>query len=192
MGPLLAGLGVAGFVIGFALQSTLSNFAAGLMILIYRPYDVGDLVEVSGATGTVAEMSLVSTTIRTLDNQRIVVPNNKVWGDVIKNVTAEDLRRVDLVFGIGYGDDIGKAEGILKRIISEHELVLKEPAPVVAVHNLGDSSVDFVVRPWTKTENYWQVWWDLTRAVKERFDAESVSIPFPQRDIHLFNETPAP
>lgn len=185
LGPVLAGLGIAGFVMGFALQDSLSNFAAGTMILLYAPFDVGDAVEVAGVTGKVAGMSLVSTTILTFDNQRIVVPNGKIWGDVIKNITAESIRRVDMVFGIGYSDDIPRAESILARIVAEHPKVLDEPEPVVKLSNLGDSSVDFVVRPWCATEDYWDVRWDLTRQVKLAFDQAGVSIPFPQRDVHL-------
>lgn len=185
LGPMLAGLGVAGFIVGFALQDTLSNFASGAMILLYRPYDVDDFVEVSGATGLVKKMNLVSTTIATLDNQILVVPNNKIWGDVIKNVTSQKVRRVDMVFGISYRDDIPRTEEVLHEILAQHEYVLRSPEPMVRVHNLGDSSVDFVVRPWVRTEHYWDVYWDVTREVKMRFDREGISIPFPQRDVHM-------
>ncbi len=191
LGPVLAGLGVAGFIVGFALQDTLANFAAGLMILIYRPFDVDDLVEAAGQFGTVSAMSLVSTTLLTIDNQRLIVPNSQIWGGVIRNVTAQRLRRVDMVFGIGYSDDIPKAEGVLNRLVEEHPKVLDDPAPTVKVHQLGESSVDFVVRPWCKTDDYWDVHWDITRAVKMTFDAEGISIPFPQRDVHLFQEESA-
>lgn len=191
LGPLLAGLGIAGFVIGFALQDSLSNFASGMMILLYKPFDVGDLVEVSGGVfGTVSYMSLVNTTVLTVDNQTLVVPNNSIWQNVIKNVTAQNTRRIDLVFGIGYSDDIPTAEKILTEIVESHAAVLKDPEPMVRLHELGDSAVNFIVRPWVKTEDYWPVYWDITRAVKLRFDAEGVSIPFPQRDVHLFTETP--
>ncbi|MEJ2516168.1 MAG: mechanosensitive ion channel [Gammaproteobacteria bacterium] len=186
VGPVLAGLGVAGFVIGFALQDTLSNFASGLMILLYRPFDVGDVVETGGVFGKVKAMSLVNTTVLTFDNQTLVVPNSKIWGDVIKNVTAQTIRRVDLIFGIGYADDIPKAEAILEDIVRHHEKVLPDPEPVVKLHELGDSSVNFIMRPWVKREDYWDVYWDITREVKLRFDAEGVSIPFPQRDVHLY------
>ena len=186
LGPLLAGLGVAGFIVGFALQDSLSNFASGVMILIYRPYDVGDLIDVSGAYGKVHKMNIVSTTITTLDNQNIVVPNNKIWGDVIKNVTAQNIRRVDMVFGISYTDDIDKSEGVLMDILRSHPKVLDDPVPMVKLHTLGESSVDFITRPWTKVEDYWDVYWDITKAVKQRFDAEGISIPFPQRDVHLY------
>lgn len=186
LGPMLAGLGVAGFIVGFALQDTLGNFAAGAMILLYRPYDVDDVVEVAGASGLVKKMNLVSTTITTFDNQTLVVPNSKIWGDVIKNVTAQNTRRVDLQFGIGYGDDIEKAEHVLRDIISGHELVLKSPEPIIKLHTLGDSSVNFVARPWVNTSDYWNVYWDVTREVKMRFDREGISIPFPQRDVHIY------
>jgi len=187
IGPALAGLGVAGFIIGFALQDTLGNFAAGGMILIYRPYDVDDFVEVAGASGLVKKMSLVSTTITTFDNQTLVVPNSKIWGDVIKNVTAQRVRRVDMEFGIGYGDDVDKAERVLRDIVQEHELVLDTPEPTIRLHTLGDSSVNFIVRPWVRTADYWGVYWDITREVKVRFDREGITIPFPQRDVHLFS-----
>ncbi|MEP4148859.1 MAG: mechanosensitive ion channel family protein [Halioglobus sp.] len=188
LGPMLAGLGVAGFVVGFALQDTLGNFAAGGMILIYRPYDVDDFVEVAGASGLVKKMSLVSTTIATFDNQILVIPNSKIWGDVIKNVTAQKLRRVDLMFGIGYSDDIPHAERVLQQALEAHEKVLSKPNALIKVHELGDSSVNIVVRPWVKTEDYWDVYWDLTRDVKMRFDQEGISIPFPQRDVHFYRE----
>ena len=186
MGPMLAGLGIAGFVIGFALQDTLANFAAGVMILMYRPFDTRDLIECAGGVfGRVSHMNLVSTTILTLDNQTRVVPNGKIWGDVITNVTAQDVRRVDLVFGISYADDIPHAEQVLSSVLEENPKVLPEPKAVVKVHELGDSSVNFVVRPWAAREDYWDVYWDVTREVKLRFDREGISIPFPQRDVHV-------
>ena len=188
LAPMLAGLGVAGFIIGFALQDSLGNFAAGAMILIYRPYDVDDFVEVTGASGLVKKMNLVSTTIVTFDNQTLVVPNSRIWGDVIKNVTAQKVRRVDLVFGIGYDDDIEHAERVLHEIVLANEKVLKKPEPNIRLHTLADSSVNFVVRPWTKTDDYWDVYWEITREVKVRFDREGISIPFPQRDLHLYTE----
>lgn len=192
LGPLLAGLGIAGFIIGFALQDSLSNFASGMMILFYRPYDVGDVVELNGMAGKVELMSLVNTTIHTFDNQRIIMPNSMIWGGIIKNVTAQKIRRVDMVFGIAYSDDIEKAEAILKDIVTGHELVLGDPEPVIRLHELADSSVNFIVRPWTQTENYWLVYWDITRGVKLRFDREGISIPFPQRDVHLIQPPDQP
>ncbi|MDH3726819.1 MAG: mechanosensitive ion channel [Myxococcales bacterium] len=188
VGPLLAGLGIAGFIIGFALQDTLSNFASGLMILVYRPFDVGDVVEAGGVTGKVHQMNLVSTMVLTFDNQLLIVPNKQVWGGIIRNVTHQDKRRVDMTFGIGYSDDIPKAEKVLTEIVTNHEKVLKDPEPVVRLHQLGDSSVNFVVRPWSKTNEYWDVYWDVTREVKRRFDEEGISIPFPQRDVHVYHE----
>jgi small conductance mechanosensitive channel len=192
VGPLLAGLGIAGFIVGFALQDTLGNFASGMLILFYRPYDVGDFIETNGVLGKVSRMSLVNTTVLTIDNQTLVLPNSKIWGDVIKNVTAQRQRRVDMVFSIGYADDIARAEEVLSEIVSSHEKVLDDPAPVVRLHTLNESSVDFVVRPWVMTEDYWDVYWDITRAVKIRFDESDISIPFPQRDIHIYATENAP
>ncbi len=186
--PLLAGLGIAGFVVGFALQDTLSNFASGIMILVYRPYDVGDAIEAGGVIGSVSKMNLVSTMILTFDNQLLVVPNNKIWGDVIRNITNQEMRRVDMTFGIGYSDDIAEAERVLTEIVTNHEKTLEDPAPVIRLHELGDSSINFVVRPWSKTNDYWDVYWDVTREVKRRFDAEGISIPFPQRDVHVYHD----
>jgi small conductance mechanosensitive channel len=188
IGPMLAGLGIAGFVLGFALQDTLSNFAAGLMIMAYRPFDVGDVVSAAGVQGKVDSVSLVSTVITTLDNQVLILPNNKVWGDVINNVTAQATRRVDLVFGIGYGDDAEKAQRIMLEVLADNEMVLDDPEPVVRLHELADSSVNFVCRPWCRTDDYWEVYWDVTETVKQRFDAEGVSIPFPQRDVHIYRQ----
>jgi hypothetical protein len=168
--PLFALVGGASFIIAFALQETLGNLAAGLMIMINRPFDEGDYVLVAGLGGTVKHVSVVSTTVTTPDNQVIVIPNSKVWGDVITNVTASDTRRVDLVFGIGYGDSIEQAQKVLEEVVAHHPLVLKDPAPVIRVNELADSSVNFIVRPWTKTGDYWTVYWDLQRAVKEAFD----------------------
>ena len=191
VGPLLAGLGIAGFIVGFALQDTLGNFASGMMILFYRPYDVGDFIETNGVLGKVSHMSLVNTTVLTIDNQTLVLPNSKIWGEVIKNVTAQLERRVDMVFGIGYADDISRAEKVLNEILQSHSKVLQDPEPIVRLHTLNESSVDFVVRPWVKTEDYWDVYWDITRAVKMRFDEEGISIPFPQRDIHIYSRDKA-
>jgi len=185
IGPLLAVIGAAGFVVAFALQNTLSNFASGLMIMFYRPFDIGDVVNVAGVIGKVNTMSLVNTTITTGDNQVMVVPNNAIWGGTITNITGSEERRVDLIFGISYGDDIGHAQRILEAIVDDHPLVLKEPEAVIRVGALGESSVNFICRPWVKTADYWTVYWDITREVKERFDREGISIPFPQRDVHI-------
>ncbi len=187
LGPLLAGLGIAGFIVGFALQDTLSNFASGMMILMYRPFDVGDFVTAGGVTGRVDRMSLVNTTFTTLDNQVMVVPNNLIWQSVITNVTAQTTRRVDLTFGIAYSDDFATVERVLWEILDGYDKILPEPKPLVKLHELGESSVNVIVRPWVKTEDYWETYWDLTRAVKERFDAEGITIPFPQRDVHMMS-----
>ncbi|PST94098.1 mechanosensitive ion channel family protein [Photobacterium iliopiscarium] len=185
LAPILTGFGVAGIIVGFALQDTLSNFASGMMLLIYRPFDVGDLVEAGSITGKVSHMSLVNTTIKTFSNEIIIVPNSKIWGDIIKNVTHEKVRRIDMVFGIGYSDDIEKTERVLQEIVESHPSVLRSPEPNIKLHTLNSSSVDFIVRPWVKTDDYWDVYWDITREVKMRFDREGISIPFPQQDVHL-------
>jgi small conductance mechanosensitive channel len=185
LGPVLAGVGIIGFVVGFALQDTLGNFAAGIMILLYRPFDVGDLIEGAGTLGTVVDLTLVSTTLNTLDNQKVIVPNGAIWGGTITNVTARKTRRVDLVVGIGYGDDIEKAKAAIEDVLASQELVLADPAPDVAVHGLGESSVDLRVRPWCNTGDYWQVASDTLMLVKQRLDKEGITIPFPQRDLHM-------
>ncbi|MHC5063689.1 MAG: mechanosensitive ion channel family protein [Planctomycetota bacterium] len=185
IGPLLAAMGALGFIIAFALQGTLSNFAAGIMILLYRPFELGDVVSVAGETGKVTAMNLVSTTINTADNQSIVVPNGSIWGGVITNITGNDTRRVDLIFGCGYGDDLAKVQKTLEEVVAAHPAVLADPATNIQVHELADSSVNFIVRPWAKTEDYWAVYWDLQRQVKDRFDKEGISIPFPQQDVYM-------
>jgi small conductance mechanosensitive channel len=186
--PILAAMGATGLVVGLALQNSLSNVASGVMILINRPFDVGDIVTAGGVTGTVHQMNLVSTTFRTFDNQTIHLPNNEIWNGVITNVTANDTRRVDLEFGIGYDDDFDQAEQIIKNVVEANELVLDDPAPVVMTHALADSSVNIVCRPWTRTSDWWQVKTEITREVKRRFDAAGISIPFPQRDIHVYHQ----
>lgn len=185
IGPLVAAIGAAGLVIGLAMQGTLSNFASGILILIYRPFDVGDVINAGGVLGTVEAMTLVSTRMLTFDNQVQFVPNNSIWNGVITNVTGSVTRRVDMKFAIGHRADLARAQSIIESIVSSHPKVLKDPAPTIKLHELADSSVNFIVRPWSKTGDYWDVYWDVTRAVKERFDAEGVQIPFPQRDLHL-------
>ncbi len=186
IGPLLAAVGAAGFIVAFALQDTLSNFASGLLILGYRPFDVGDSIEAGGVSGTVQSVSLFSTHISTPDNKKMIVPNNDIWKGTITNATASQTRRVDLVFGIGYEDDIDKAKDILEFLVRQHERVLDDPVPLIRVHELADSSVNFICRPWVKSEDYWSVYWDLTRSVKDEFDRQGISFPFPQRDVHLY------
>jgi small conductance mechanosensitive channel len=187
IGPLLAVIGATGFVVALALQNSLGNFASGMLIMMFRPFDVGDAVEVAGVAGKIEAVSLLSTQMKTFDNKAVAIPNNEVWGGVITNITATGQRRVDMQFGIGYDDDIDKAQKILEDIISNHELVLKDPEPVIRLHELGESSVNFIVRPWAKSGDVWTVFWDVTREVKKRFDHEGISIPFPQRDVHIYN-----
>ena len=187
----IAILGAAGLAVGFALQGSLGNFASGVMLIIFRPFKVGDYVEAGGQAGSVEEIAIFTTVLKTPDNRRVIVPNGQVTGGSIINYSAMDTRRVDLVFGIGYGDDIKKAKQTLERILSEDNRILKEPAPVVAVLELADSSVNFVVRPWVKTSDYWGVHFDLTEKVKLTFDEMGISIPFPQRDVHLHQVTAA-
>jgi small conductance mechanosensitive channel len=186
IGPVLALIGAAGLVIGLALQGTLSNFASGMLILIYRPYDMGDAITVSDVSGSVSGMNLLSTTIKTFDNQLITIPNNNVWNGAIINITGSDMRRVDMVFGIGYEDDFGKAQEILHSILAQHPKVLDTPEPTIRLHELGDSSVNLICRPWAKTEDYWGVYWDVMESVKREFDKQGISIPFPQRDVHFY------
>ncbi len=182
---LIAVFGAAGLAVGLALQGTLSNFAAGVMLLIFRPIRVGDFVEVAGEAGTVTEISIFSTLLDTGDNIRINIPNAQVYGGTIKNYSFNDRRRIDLVMGIGYGDDIGTAISIIERVLRDDDRTLSDPAPTVAVAELADSSVNLVVRPWCQKADYWGLRWDLTRRLKEELEAGGCSIPFPQRDLHV-------
>ncbi len=182
---LIAVLGAAGLAVGLALQGTLSNFAAGVMLLIFRPIRLGDFVEVAGQAGTVTEISIFSTLLNTGDNVRITIPNAQVYGDTVKNYSFNDTRRIDLIMGIGYGDNIGTAVSIIERVISSDERTLRDPAPTVAVAELADSSVNLVVRPWCKKEDYWGLRCDLTRKLKEELEAGGCNIPFPQTDVHI-------
>jgi small conductance mechanosensitive channel len=174
--------------IGLALQGTLSNVASGVMLLTLRPFKLGDFIVAGGTSGVVDEISVFTTTLHTPDNVFTMVPNSSIWGSEIKNFSRNATRRNDMVFGIGYSDDIDKAMDVLNRILEEDERVLKDPAPTVAVSELGDSSVDFVVRPWCTREDYWALRFDITKKVKQTFDNEGISIPFPQRDVHLFEQ----
>lgn len=187
---LVALLGAAGLAIGLSLQSSLGNFAAGVMLIIFKPFKKGDFVDAGGAMGTVDSISIFTTIMTTPDNKEIIIPNGSIIGGNITNFSARPTRRVDMVFGISYGDDIRKAKAILEEIISADARVLPEPAPVITVGELADSSVNFLVRPWVKASDYWGVMWDTTEAVKLRFDAEGISIPFPQMDVHM-HSTPA-
>ncbi|MBT6805128.1 MAG: mechanosensitive ion channel [Verrucomicrobia bacterium] len=184
-GPFLAAFGAAGFILGFALQDTLANLAAGIMILFHRPYDIGNFVTAGGVTGKVTRMNLAATTFLTGDNQQVIVPNGSIWGDVITNVTGSETRRVDMSFGISYDDDTDKAESLILDILKQHPKVLKHPAPTVKTHELGDFSVNLICRPWVKTADYWTVHWDIIKQVKKRFDVEGLSFPYPQHDVHV-------
>jgi small conductance mechanosensitive channel len=185
---LIALLGAAGLAIGLAMQGTLSNVAAGVMLLIFRPFKVGDFIDAGGQAGTVRELGLFTTHLNTPDNVRIIVPNGDVWGSAIKNFSFNSTRRVDLVVGIAYDDDINKAMTSIKSVIDGDERAHGDPAPMVAVTELADSSVNLVVRVWCDASNYWPLRFDLTKAIKERLDTDGISIPFPQRDVHLFQE----
>jgi small conductance mechanosensitive channel len=182
---LIAVLGAAGLAVGLALQGTLSNFAAGVMLLLFRPFKVGDVVEIGGITGSVVAVKIFSTVMTTADNIMITVPNAQVWGGTIKNYNGFDTRRIDLVMGISYDDDIQVAIETISRIVNADERVLRDPAPQIAVSNLGESSVDLVVRPWCSGADYWNLRFDLTRRLKEGLEAAGCSIPYPQRDVHL-------
>ncbi|MGB5192038.1 MAG: mechanosensitive ion channel domain-containing protein [Polyangiales bacterium] len=182
---MVAVLGAAGLAVGLAMQGTLSNFAAGVMLLIFRPFKVGDFVDAGGVAGSVVEIAIFSTTLHSPDNVRITVPNTAIYGAVIKNFSANDTRRNDMVIGIGYNDDIGRAIEVLQRCLDSDPRVLKDPEPVIAVSELGDSSVNLVVRPWCTKEDYWGLRFDLTRKMKEEIEAAGCSIPFPQTDVHL-------
>lgn len=181
----VAVIGAAGLAIGFALQGSLANFASGVMLVIFKPFKVGDYVEAGGVGGSVEAVKIFNTIFKTPDNKLVIVPNSHITGGSITNYSAMETRRIDLVFGIGYGDDIRKAKEVLGRILAADERILKDPAPVVAVSELADSSVNFVVRPWVKTPDYWAVYFDVTEKVKMSFDREGISIPFPQTDVHL-------
>ena len=181
---LIALIGAAGLAIGLALQGTLQNLASGVMLIIFRPFNDGDFVEAAGVAGVVEEIGIFTTTMRTGDNREIIIPNGEVFGGTITNYSKRESRRVDMVFGIGYDDDLLKAKEIIGRILSEDERILADPAPSVYVAELADSSVNFNVRPWCKTEDYWDVFGDIHEKVKLTFDAEGISIPYPQMDIH--------
>jgi len=181
----VAVLGALGFAIGFALQGSLSNFASGIMILIFRPFRVGDFIVGAGVSGTVKEIGIFNSILSTPDNVRVVVPNSKLNGDVINNYSANDTRRLDMVIGIGYSSSITKAYETIDKILKEDQRILEDPAPKIAVSELADSSVNFVVRPWVKREDYWDTKFDLTRKIKEQFDANEIEIPFPQHVVHM-------
>ena len=179
-------IGAAGLAVGLALQGSLSNFASGVLLLIFRPFKVGDYIEGGGISGSVEEILIFTTNLKTPDNRLIIVPNSKMTGDNIVNYSAMEIRRVDLTAGIGYSDDIAKAKALLQEILKGHPLILDDPDIQVAVSELADSSVNFVVRAWTKTADYWKVYFEVTELIKLRFDDAGISIPFPQQDVHLY------
>ncbi len=178
-------IAAAGLAIALAFQGSLSNFASGVLVMIFRPFSVGDFIEAGGVSGVVEEVQIFTTSLKTPDNRAIVLPNSQVTGGAITNYSAKDVRRVDLVFGIGYGDDMRRAKAVMERVLAAEGRVLQDPEPTVAVSELADSSVNLVCRPWVRTEDYWPVYFDLTEAMKTAFDAEGLSIPFPQTDVHL-------
>jgi small conductance mechanosensitive channel len=178
-------IGAAGLAIGLALKDSLANFASGVMLILFRPFKVGDFVEVAGVSGSVQEITIFNTILHTPDNQLMIIPNSKIYSDTITNVNANPTRRVDLVIGISYDDDIKAAHQLLKDIVAEDKRVLAEPQTTIAVSELADSSVNFVVRPWVKTADYWAVYFHLLETIKLRFDESGISIPYPQQDVHL-------
>jgi small conductance mechanosensitive channel len=183
----IAVLGAAGLAVGLALQGSLSNFAAGVLIVLFRPYKVGDFVEAAGISGVVVEVQILTTILKTGDNKQVIVPNSQIMGSIITNYSTNDTRRVDLVIGVGYDDDLDKVRAVLTEVIGADERILEDPGVTIAVSELADSSVNFVVRPWVKTSDYWSVYFDLNETIKKRFDEEGISIPYPQQDIHLYN-----
>lgn len=187
---VIAVLGAAAFAVGLALQGTLANFSSGVMLLVFRPFKVGEYVDAGGTAGSVAEIGIFFTTLNTPDNVRVVVPNSSVWGQTIHNYAANDTRRNDMVVGVSYADDLPKAKQIIHDVLAADTRVLEDPAPTVAVAELGDSSVNIVVRPWCNKGDYWSLRFDLTQKMKEALEAGGCSIPFPQRDVHVFQEAP--
>lgn len=182
---LIALIGAAGLAIGLSLQSTLQNLAAGVMLIVFRPFKDGDFIEAAGVLGTVEKIQIFNTIMRTADNREIIVPNGSIFGGTITNYSARDTRRVDMVFGIGYGDDIRKAKDIIQNILDSDTRVLKDPAPLIAVAELADSSVNFNVRPWCSSSDYWSVFYDTHENIKIAFDEQGISIPYPQMDVHV-------
>ena len=179
-------IGAAGLAVGLALQGSLANFAGGVLILIFKPFKVGDVIDAQGFLGSVREITILYTIVDTFDNRRIVIPNGQLSNASLTNLSAYETRRCDMSFGIGYGDDIDKAKAICKRLIEEDERALKDPAPLIVVGALGESSVALTVRAWTKGADLWPFYWDMQERVKKAFDAEGISIPFPQRDVHMY------
>lgn len=185
---LLALLGAAGLAVGLALKDSLSNFASGVLLILMKPFKIGDFIEAAGIQGTVDKITIFSTLLKTGDNREIIVPNSQIYGGSITNYSSQKQRRIDLIIGVSYEDDIKKVKNLLRELVNNDERILKDPETEIALADLAESSVNFVVRPWVKTEDYWQVRWDLLEAIKIRFDAEGVSIPYPQRTLHITKE----
>jgi len=182
----IAIFGAAGLAIGLALQGSLSNFAAGVLIVLFRPYKVGDYIEGAGISGSVEQVQILTTVLKTPDNKEVIVPNSQIMNSIITNYSANDTRRVDMLVGVSYKDDLDKVRETLEELIAADDRILEDPACLIAVSALADSSVNFVVRPWVKTEDYWGVMFDMTEAIKRRFDQKGISFPFPQQDVHLY------
>ncbi len=182
----IAIFGAAGLAVGLALQGSLSNFASGVLIVLFRPYKVGDFVEAAGISGSVDQVQILTTVLKTGDNKQVIVPNSQIMNSIITNYSAHDTRRIDMVVGVSYDDDLDKVRKTLEDIIAADDRILKDPTPKIAVAELADSSVNFVVRPWCATSDYSAVRWDLTETIKKRFDQEGISFPFPQQDVHLY------
>lgn len=188
MTSFIAILAAAGFAIGMALSGTLQNFAGGVMLVIFKPFKVGDFIDAQGYTGTVKAIQIFNTILKTPDNKTIIIPNGGLATGSMTNYSTEPTRRVDFTFGIGYNDDIDKSKSVIARLIEADPRILKDPAPFIAVSALADSSVNLVVRVWANAADYWGIYFDLTENVKKSFDREGISIPFPQRDVHIYNE----
>jgi small conductance mechanosensitive channel len=182
----IAIFGAAGLAVGLALQGSLSNFASGVLIVLFRPYRVGDFVEAAGIAGSVEQVQILTTILKTGDNKQIIVPNSQIMDSIITNYSANDTRRVDMVVGVSYEDDLDKVRKTIEELLAADERVLDEPAPLIAVSELADSSVNFVVRPWVKSGDYWGVKFEMTEAIKKRFDKEGISFPYPQQDVHVY------
>lgn len=188
---IIAVLGAAGLAIGLALQGSLSNFAAGVLMLIFRPFRAGDYVECAGTAGVVEEVQIFSTRLRTPDNKLVIVPNGAVYSGNVVNYSANDTRRLDLVFGVSYADDLDHVKRVMRAVLDAEPRLLADPAPTIGLLELADSSVNFAVRPWVRTGDYWPVYFDLMEAMKKRFDTEGITIPFPQRDVHFVRQETA-
>ena len=184
----IAIFGAAGLAVGLALQGSLSNFASGVLIVLFRPYRVGDFIEAAGIAGSVEEVQILTTILKTGDNKQIIVPNSQIMDSIITNYSANDTRRVDMTIGVSYDDDLDKVRKTIEDLIAAEDRILPEPAPLIAISALADSSVNFVVRTWVNSGDYWGVMFDMTEAVKKRFDKEGISFPFPQQDVHLYKQ----